>query len=174
MIVFQFSMAAQHKCFNLMYFDRWPSNVLCQTYMKSQILTPGLSYPCLVSSDQEILEYLVGADKAWHSQKEPIGNHIHAPSSFWDKKSGFLFGLDFLCFDGFKMEFYWNKVVICCVRIGTNYSVSYLASSDIVTVTNSPNIVADPGFPVGGARPGLPRQVTFRKFCMSKRKNLDP
>ena len=39
--------------------------------------------------------------------------------------------------------------------------------------------VADPGFPVGGgvdlvggAR--TPEAVTNRKFCMSKRKNLDP
>ena len=40
--------------------------------------------------------------------------------------------------------------------------------------------VADPGFPVGGGRgprwggAWTPEAVTFRKFCMSKRKNLDP
>ena len=38
--------------------------------------------------------------------------------------------------------------------------------------------VADPGFPVGGHGPRrgawTPKAVTFRKFCMSKRKNLDP
>ena len=32
--------------------------------------------------------------------------------------------------------------------------------------------VADPGFPVGGAP--TPEAATFRKICMSKRKNLDP
>ena len=32
--------------------------------------------------------------------------------------------------------------------------------------------VADPGFPVGG--PWTPEAITFCKFCMSKRKNLDP
>ena len=35
-----------------------------------------------------------------------------------------------------------------------------------------PLSVADPGFPVWGAC--TPEAVTFRKFCMSKRKNLDP
>ena len=38
--------------------------------------------------------------------------------------------------------------------------------------------VADPGFPVGGRGPRrgawTPEAVAFRKFCMSKRKNLDP
>ena len=39
--------------------------------------------------------------------------------------------------------------------------------------------VADPGFSVGGRGPRrggawTPEVVTFRKFCMSKRKNLDP
>ena len=39
--------------------------------------------------------------------------------------------------------------------------------------------VADPGFPVGGpwtlwGGRGLPRRVCFGKFCMLKRKNLDP
>ena len=38
--------------------------------------------------------------------------------------------------------------------------------------------MADPGFPVGGmdlvGRAWTPEVVTFRKFCMSKRKNLDP
>ena len=39
--------------------------------------------------------------------------------------------------------------------------------------------VADPGFPVGGRRPSkggalTPEAVTFQKFCMLKRKNLDP
>ena len=38
--------------------------------------------------------------------------------------------------------------------------------------------MADPGFPVGGRGPRrgawTPEAVTFRKFCMSKRKNLDP
>ena len=39
--------------------------------------------------------------------------------------------------------------------------------------------VADPGFPVGGRGPRrggawTPKAVTFQKFCMSKRKNLDP
>ena len=38
--------------------------------------------------------------------------------------------------------------------------------------------VADPGFPVGGVDlvrgAWTPEAVTFRKFCMSKRKNLDP
>ena len=40
--------------------------------------------------------------------------------------------------------------------------------------------VVDPGFPVGGRPPRgeggvpTPEMVTFRKFCMSKRKNLDP
>ena len=42
----------------------------------------------------------------------------------------------------------------------------------------SPDAVADPGFPVGGRQPhrgALTREaVTFRKFCMSKQKNLDP
>ena len=32
--------------------------------------------------------------------------------------------------------------------------------------------VADPGFPAGGA--STPKAVTFRKFCMLKRKDLDP
>ena len=41
------------------------------------------------------------------------------------------------------------------------------------------NTVADPGFPVGGRGPRrggvwTPEAVTFRKFCMSKRKNLNP
>ena len=45
-------------------------------------------------------------------------------------------------------------------------------------VRSSP--VADPGFPVGGGVDlvgggfGLPRAVTFRKFCMSKWKKLGP
>ena len=38
--------------------------------------------------------------------------------------------------------------------------------------------VADPGFPVGGRGPRrgawTPEAVMFRKFCMSKQKNLDP
>ena len=38
--------------------------------------------------------------------------------------------------------------------------------------------VADPGFPVGGRGPRrgawTPETVTFRKCCMSKRKNLGP
>ena len=34
--------------------------------------------------------------------------------------------------------------------------------------------MADPGFPVGGAWTSLVGVDTFRKFCMSKRKNLDP
>ena len=40
--------------------------------------------------------------------------------------------------------------------------------------------VADPGFPVGGrrSRSGVGSEdseaVTFRKFCMSKQKNMDP
>ena len=38
--------------------------------------------------------------------------------------------------------------------------------------------VADSGFPIGGRGPRggawTPEAVTFRKFCMSKRKNLDP
>ena len=38
--------------------------------------------------------------------------------------------------------------------------------------------VADPGFPVGGRQPRrgaqTPEAATFRKICMSKRKNLDP
>ena len=34
-----------------------------------------------------------------------------------------------------------------------------------------PNSVADPGFPVGAP---TPKAATFRKICMSKRKNLDP
>ena len=38
--------------------------------------------------------------------------------------------------------------------------------------------VADPGFPVGGADlvggAPTPEAATFRKICMSKRKNLDP
>ena len=38
--------------------------------------------------------------------------------------------------------------------------------------------VADPGFPVGGLGPRrgawTPEAVTFRKICMSKRKNRDP
>ena len=40
--------------------------------------------------------------------------------------------------------------------------------------------VADPGFPVGGGAwtsyggPWTPEAATFQKFCMSKRKNLDP
>ena len=40
--------------------------------------------------------------------------------------------------------------------------------------------VTDPGFPVGGrgprwgGGPWTPDAVMFRKFCMSKRKNLDP
>ena len=38
-------------------------------------------------------------------------------------------------------------------------------------------LVADPGFPVGGRGPRrgawTPKAVTFGKFCMSKRKNLD-
>ena len=33
--------------------------------------------------------------------------------------------------------------------------------------------MADPGFPVGGGA-WTAEVVTFRKFCMSKRKNLDP
>ena len=38
--------------------------------------------------------------------------------------------------------------------------------------------VADPGFPIGGRGPRREgvwtlEAVTFRKFCMSKRKNLD-
>ena len=33
--------------------------------------------------------------------------------------------------------------------------------------------MVDPGFPVGGGA-WTPEAVTFRKFCMSKRKNLDP
>ena len=38
--------------------------------------------------------------------------------------------------------------------------------------------MADPGFPVGdvvlvGGGPWTPEAATFRKFCMSKRKNLD-
>ena len=41
-----------------------------------------------------------------------------------------------------------------------------------------PITVADPGFPVGGRRPHggapTPEAATFRKICMSKRKNLDP
>ena len=41
-----------------------------------------------------------------------------------------------------------------------------------------PCTVADPGFPVGrrGSRTEAwtPKTVTFQKFCMSKRKNLDP
>ena len=41
------------------------------------------------------------------------------------------------------------------------------------------NTVADPGFPVGGERgphwgAWTPEALTFRKFCMSKWKNLDP
>ena len=36
---------------------------------------------------------------------------------------------------------------------------------------------ADPGFPMGGHQPcrgaPTPEAATFRKFCMSKRKNLD-
>ena len=35
------------------------------------------------------------------------------------------------------------------------------------------NAVADPGFSVGGGTWTL-EAVTFREFCMSKRKNLDP
>ena len=38
--------------------------------------------------------------------------------------------------------------------------------------------MADPEFPVGGRRPRkgapTPEVVTFRKLCMSKRKNPDP
>ena len=38
--------------------------------------------------------------------------------------------------------------------------------------------VADPGFPIGGCQPRggapTPEAATFRKICMSKRKNLDP
>ena len=38
--------------------------------------------------------------------------------------------------------------------------------------------VADPGFPVGGVNLAggawTPEAVAFQKFCMSKRKNLDP
>ena len=38
--------------------------------------------------------------------------------------------------------------------------------------------VADPELPAGGCRPRrgvlIPETVTFRIFCMSKRKNLDP
>ena len=38
--------------------------------------------------------------------------------------------------------------------------------------------VADPGFPIRGRRPRrgapTPEAATFRKICMSKRKNLDP
>ena len=39
--------------------------------------------------------------------------------------------------------------------------------------------VADPGFPVGGGVDLVqgavdPEVATFQKFCMSKRKNLDP
>ena len=39
--------------------------------------------------------------------------------------------------------------------------------------------VADPGFPVGGGvdlvgGPWTPEVAMFQKFCMSKRKNLDP
>ena len=41
-----------------------------------------------------------------------------------------------------------------------------------------PKAVADPAFPVGGVVLGggawTSGLVTFRKFCMSKRKNLDP
>ena len=42
------------------------------------------------------------------------------------------------------------------------------------------NSVADPGFPVGGGGVDLvgeawtPEAVTFRKICMSKRKNREP
>ena len=40
------------------------------------------------------------------------------------------------------------------------------------------NSVADPGFPMGGAHlvggAPTPETATFRKICMSKRKNLDP
>ena len=44
---------------------------------------------------------------------------------------------------------------------------------------NNNNSVADPGFPVGGRGPRrggawTPEPGTFRKFCMSKQKNLDP
>ena len=46
-------------------------------------------------------------------------------------------------------------------------------------LTSKPFAVADPGFPVGGAwtsygGPWTPEAATFQKFCMSKRKNLDP
>ena len=38
--------------------------------------------------------------------------------------------------------------------------------------------VADPGFTMGGRQPRrgapTPEAATFRKICMSKRKNLDP
>ena len=37
---------------------------------------------------------------------------------------------------------------------------------------NEMDSVADPGFPVGGAL--APEAVMFRKFCMSKQKNLNP
>ena len=45
-------------------------------------------------------------------------------------------------------------------------------SKEIHSLTTC-NAVADPGFPVGG-RQLLPEAATFRKICMSKRKNLDP
>ena len=44
--------------------------------------------------------------------------------------------------------------------------------TDVTSETKNRISVVDPGFPGRGAL--TPEAVTFRKFCTSKRKNLDP
>ena len=77
----------------------------------------------------------------------------------------------------------------CTVAFSVNvhiYSCIYTVKVRIYSVNvhiYSVNVhisVADPGFPVGGGGmdliggPWTPEVAMFRKFCMSKRKNLDP
>ena len=54
----------------------------------------------------------------------------------------------------------------------SNAKKIYHNSMKTITLNVVHEAVVDPGFSVGGA--WTPEAVTFRKFYMSKRKNLDP
>ena len=66
-----------------------------------------------------------------------------------------------------------NRIFLCIGGSKGHNRLSHPKGPDPFILT-----VADPGFPVGGVDlvggAPTPEAVTFRTFCMSKRKNLDP